>query len=188
MFEDFKTKKSLVIVYTGENKGKTSASLGQTIRALGSGWSVAYIQFIKYWKVSEHQFFEDAKRLYGDKLYFFKGGKGFYKAERLSAKGVSDKEHKLAAVETFKEAQKASRSGKYQLVVCDEINNAVHDGLLEVSELEELINQKHRDTSLCLTGRHFPDKLIDRADIATEMLKLKHHYDDKFLANPGLDY
>lgn len=187
-FEDFKTKDSVVIVYTGEGKGKTSASLGLMIRALGSRWSVAYIQFIKHWGVGEHVFIRDIMPIYQDKLYFYKGGKGFYKAGELSAEQITEDQHRAAALDTYNEALKAVTSGKYQLVICDEINNAVHDGLLNEDHLRELLDKRAPQTSLCFTGRNFPKQLLDRVDIATEMTKLKHHFDDKFLANKGIDF
>lgn len=188
MFEDFKTKKSVIVVYTGEGKGKTSASIGLLARALGSRWNVAFIQFIKYWGVGEHVFIRDIMPMYKDQLYFYKGGKGFYDAGDLSAIHITDKQHKTAAAETYKEALGAATSGKYDLVICDEINNAVHDGLLDKKKLIELIKTRSPKTSLCLTGRNFPGDLVDRTDIVTDMTKIKHHFDDKYLANPGIDY
>ncbi len=188
MFEDFKTKESVVIVYTGDSKGKTSASLGLMVRALGNRWNVAFIQFIKYWGVGEHVFIRDIQSLYKDQLYFFKGGKGFYQAGDLSPEHISEEQHKQAALETYNQAMDAATSGKYDLVICDEINNAVKDGLLTKAQLKKLINSKHKSTSLCLTGRNFPKEFIELTDIATEMKKIKHHFDDKFLANPGIDY
>jgi cob(I)alamin adenosyltransferase len=186
--EGYKTKDSLVIVYTGEGKGKTSASLGLLARALGNRWNVAFIQFIKYWGTSEHTFIRDIQPLFTDQIYFYKGGKGFYQAGDLSPKHVSEQQHKQAAAETYDEAVKAAKSGKFSMVICDEINNAVHDGLLTEKQLEDLIKAKHKDTSLCLTGRDFPEKLLKHADIATNMTKIKHHFDDKYLANKGIDY
>jgi cob(I)alamin adenosyltransferase len=73
-------------------------------------------------------------------------------------------------------------------VICDENNNAVHDGLLTEKQLEDLIKKRSPKTSLCLTGRNFPDSLLKHADIATNMTKIKHHFDEKFLANKGIDY
>lgn len=182
-----KTKDSVVVVYTGEGKGKTSASLGLLVRALGAGWKVAYVQFIKLWDVSEHQFIQRIMPLYEDKLDFYKGGLGFYEAGDLSSK-ATDAEHKTHARATYNFALKAASSGLYQLVICDEINNAVHDGLLPKNALEKLIEAKHPNTSLCLTGRNFPKKLLAKVDIATDMTKLKHHYDDGFIANRGIDF
>ena len=187
-FEDYKSKESVVIVYTGDSKGKTSASLGLVMRVLGNRWSVAYIQFIKHWGVGEHVFIRDIQHIYKDDLYFYKGGKGFYNAGDLSAEFVTEAQHKQAAQFAYQEAFKAVTSGKYNLVVCDEINNAVHDGLLTKTKLKNLILKRHPKTSLCMTGRNFPEDLLKYVDIATEMHKIKHHFDDKFLANKGIDF
>jgi cob(I)alamin adenosyltransferase len=187
-FEDYKTKRSVVIVYTGESKGKTSASLGLMVRALGNRSKVAFIQFIKYWGVGEHVFIRDIMPLYKDQLYFYKGGKGFYKAGELSEEFVSEEQHKKAAQETYEAAYKAAVSGKHDLVICDEINNAVHDGLLTEEQLKKLITDRAEATSLCFTGRNFPKDLYELVDIATDMKKIKHHFDDKFLANKGIDF
>lgn len=187
-FEDFQTKESVVIVYTGDSKGKTSASLGLMTRALGNRWRVAFIQFIKYWGVGEHVFIRDIMPIYKDQLYFYKGGKGFFQAGELSEQHVSEAQHRAAAQATYDEALKAAASGDYDLVICDEINNAVHDGLLTEKQLEELLTSRSPQTSLCLTGRNFPESLLKHVDIATDMRKIKHHFDDKFLANKGIDF
>lgn len=187
-FEDFRTKESVVLVYTGDSKGKTSASLGLMVRALGNHWHVAFIQFIKYWGVSEHIFIRDIQPVFKKELYFFKGGKGFYNAGDISAQHITEDEHKQAARETYDEAYKAATSGDYELVICDEVNNAVHDGLLPVDDLRKLIENRNPKTSLCLSGRNFPEELLSLVDIATEMRKIKHHFDDKFLANKGIDF
>lgn len=187
-FEDYKTKESVVLVYTGEGKGKTSASVGLMARALGKGWRVAFIQFIKHWEVSEHKFITKIQKTFGDKLFFYKGGKGFYHARELSAEKVSDSQHKRAALDTYKQALQAVKSGGFDLVICDEINNAVYHHLLTQEQLKELIESRSPKTSLCLTGRNFPKDLLPLADIATNMTKIKHHFDDKYLANEGIDF
>lgn len=187
-FENFEKKDSVIVVYTGDNKGKTSAGLGLMTRGLGNGWRVAFVQFIKLWDVSEHRFIHKIMPLFEDKLDFYKGGLGFYEAGDLSAEETSEQEHRDQARATYEFAYTAATSGSYQLVICDEINNAVADGLLEVSDLSRLIENKHPQTSLCLTGRNFPHELIANVDIATEMVKLKHHFDDNFIANQGIDY
>lgn len=187
-FEDFKTKPSVVIVYTGESKGKTSASIGLMCRALGRGWRVAYIQFIKDWEVGEHTFIRTIEPLFEDRLTFYKGGKGFFNAGSISAKDVTPAQHREAAKATFDFAQECITSGNYDLVVCDEINNAVADGLLTTKNLASLLQARAPHTSVCVTGRNFPEELLPLADIATNMAKIKHHFDDKFLANKGIDY
>lgn len=188
VFEDFKKKQAVVIVYTGESKGKTSASMGLMTRSLGTDWKVAFIQFIKHWEVGEHRFIAKVQPIFKDKLYFYKGGKGFYNAGELSAEGISEAEHKQAAQETYDEAYKAATDGSFDLVICDEINNAVNNGLLTVAQMKKLIKDKSPNTSLCLTGRNFPEELLPLVDIATNMTKIKHHFDDKYLANKGIDY
>lgn len=188
VFENYKSKESVVVVYTGEGKGKTSASLGLMVRALGNRWNVAFIQFIKFWGVGEHVFIRDINELYRDQLYFYKGGKGFYNAKDLSPKHITPAQHKNAAQKTYDEALKAATSGNYELVICDEINNAVHDGLLTKQQVRKLILAKNPSTSLCLTGRDFPEDLLTLVDIATEMSKIRHHFDKKFIANRGIDF
>ncbi len=187
-FEDYTSKPSVVLVYTGEGKGKTSAGLGLMVRALGNRSRVAFIQFVKHWGVSEHIFIRDIQPLFKDQLYFYKGGKGFYNAGELSEKHISTAQHKQAALDTYKIAFDCAASGDYSVVICDEINNAVHNSLLTVEQLKRLITKKSPVTSLCLTGRDFPKELLEYADIATDMSKIKHHFDDKYLANKGIDF
>ncbi|HET7827905.1 MAG TPA: cob(I)yrinic acid a,c-diamide adenosyltransferase [Candidatus Saccharimonadales bacterium] len=187
-FENYKTKQSVVVVYTGEGKGKTSASVGLLARALGNGWRAAYIQFIKSWQVGEHEFIYKIQPIFKSRLLFYKGGKGFYRAGELSAKDVSEKEHKQAAKQTYDKAYAAVVSGKYDVVICDEINNAVHHGLIPKSYIKKLIKDKAPQTSLCLTGRNFPEEYLPLVDIATNMTKIRHHFDQKFLANKGIDF
>ncbi len=187
-FEDYQTKESVVVVYTGDGKGKTSAALGLMIRALGNRWNVAFIQFIKYWGVGEHVFIRDIQPLFKDQLHFYKGGKGFYEAPKDMSFEVTPEQHRQAALETYQEALRCATSGNFQLVICDEINNAVHDGLLDEKLLKDLVIKRSPRTSLCFTGRNFPKKLLPLVDIATDMTKTKHHFDDKFLANKGIDF
>jgi len=187
-FEDYQQKKSVVVVYTGNSKGKTSASIGLMCRALGHDWRVAYIQFIKEWPAGEHHFIEKITPLFADSLTFFKGGKGFYNAGELSPAATTDEDHRQAAQDTYTFALNCATSGDYDLVICDELNNAVADGLLSSDDLKELLMNHAPTTSLCITGRHFPPALLEYVDIATSMGKIKHHFDDKFLANEGIDF
>lgn len=182
-----KHKDRVIVVYTGEGKGKTSASLGLLVRALGAGSRVAFVQFIKVWDVSEHQFLRDVMPIYETSLDVYRGGLGFYEAGDMSS-GATEEEHAIQANTTFDFALQAVSSGTYDLVICDEINNAAHDGLLLAGSLEKLLQACHKKTSLCLSGRNFPEKLLSHVDIATNMTKLKHHFDDGFIANKGIDY
>jgi len=92
------------------------------------------------------------------------------------------------AQKTFEIAYEAAKSGKYDLVICDEINNAVADGLVDKKQLKNFIKNRNAKTSICLTGRNFPEDLLSEVDIATNMTKIKHHFDNKFLANSGIDF
>lgn len=186
--EDYQQKPSVVIVYTGEGKGKTSAALGLLVRALGNRSKVAFIQFIKHWGVGEHVFLRDIALLFKDQLLFDRGGKGFYNAGELSEKHISEEQHQQAAAKTYQTALGCAQSGEYDVVICDEINNAAHDGLITEQQLRDLIKNRSPKTSLCLTGRNFPQKLLPLADIVTDMKKVKHHFDEKFLANKGIDF
>ncbi len=189
-FEDFQTKDSVVLVYTGEGKGKTSAGVGLLARALGRGWRVAFVQFIKTWETGESKFIKKLleAKTFDDQLTYFMGGKGFYNAGDLSAKDVSEEDHKKAANDTYQFALKCAKSGEFDLVICDEINNSAHEGLLNKSTLKKLIKSRSPKTSICLTGRNFPAELVPLTDIATNMTKIRHHFDEKFLANKGIDY
>lgn len=189
-FEDYKTKDSVVVVYTGDGKGKTSASVGLLARALGRDWKVSYVQFVKVWETGESKFIDKilATGAFGNTLKYYRGGKGFYNAGDLSAKDVSEEDHKAAARDTFDRAYADATSGEFDLVICDELNNSVHDGLLPVEDLKKLLTDRSPKTSVCITGRNFPKELLKYTDIATDMTKIKHHYDDKFLANKGIDY
>lgn len=177
-----------IIVYTGEGKGKTSAGLGLVCRALGHGSRVAFIQFIKSWHVSEDAFFVTVQPVFPGQLTLYKGGRGFYHAGSLSAKGVTDSEHQQSARDTLAFAMQCVSLGNYNVVVCDEINNTVHDGLLSIHDLHELINATHSHTTLCLTGRHFPMLLEPYVDLISNMQKIKHPYDKGVLAIKGIDY
>lgn len=187
VFDDFKKKDSVVIVFTGDGKGKTSASLGLMARALGSDFKVLFVQFIKDWEVGEHKFINKISKIYDKQLNFYQSGAGFYNAGDLSS-GSDDAEHLEKAKNAYQIAFEGASSGEYDLVICDEINNAVKEGLVEPSDIEKLIKSKNSKTNLCLTGRDFPENLIKYVDIVTDMTKLKHHYDEKYLANKGIDY
>lgn len=200
-------KSSIILAFTGDGKGKTSAAIGLACRALGAEKKVAFVQFVKSWEVSEHRFFAKIAEIYADNFFFYKGGKGFFHAGKDSAtekiidkngkkisQKISDNDHKKAARKTFEIAlnlinKSEKNSQKTDLLICDEINNAVSDGLLSEGNLRKLIvSARKNSVNLCLTGRNFPENLLAEIDIATDMKKIKHHYDDGFLAEKGIDF
>lgn len=178
--------KGLVIVYTGDGKGKTSAALGNVFRALGHGWRVLVIQFFKGdWPVVFGEL-ESAKR--HPKLEILQLGKGFVKI-------MGDKkpfsEHKMAADEAMRLAKDRIYSGRYDLVVLDEVNYAIDYldvRLVEMQDLLEIIEHKPAKTHLILTGRNAKKALIDKADLVTEMREIKHPFRKGLKAQQGIDY
>ncbi len=227
--------KSLVYVFGGEGKGKTSAALGIVMRAVGSGMRVGWVAWYKQesWGLSELPIL---KRL-GVEVFML--GRGFYlketqnselktqnsnfrtqtlelktqksklNSQNAKVKGrardlklktapvgkmgqrvvdlASIEEHVGAAKAALEKARELVSGGEYDLVVMDEVNNAVTDKLIELSDLLELIEQR-RKTHLVLTGREVSAAVAAEADLVTECKKIKHPYDEGRLAVRGLDY
>lgn len=175
-------KKSLVIVYTGNGKGKTTAALGMAVRACGYDWKVVILQFIKgSWTYGE----EKGIQLLSPKVELKKLGKGFYK---IMNDKLPEAEHKKAVEEALKISQECVQSGKYDLVILDEINVAVSVGLLKPEDVLDLIQTKAEKTHLVLTGRDAHPKVIEASDLCTEMKEIKHPFQKGFLAQKGIDY
>ncbi|MBI3740666.1 MAG: cob(I)yrinic acid a,c-diamide adenosyltransferase, partial [Chloroflexi bacterium] len=142
-----KGKHGLIIVYTGDGKGKTTAALGMALRAIGRGWRVLMVQFMKgTWHYAE---LDAAKRLAPD-LEIIPMGKGFYKI--LDDK-YTDEEHRAAAHAALEFAREQMRSGKYDLLILDEVNNAVATELLPLDALMNFLDGKPDDFNIVLTGR-----------------------------------
>ncbi len=171
--------KGLVYVFTGDGKGKTSAAFWTGVRAALSGMSVAAIQWYKEgrWPTAEQ---EIGKKLKNFKVYLM--GKGFYK---LPTDHASKDEHKQAAQKALGLAKELIN--KVDVLILDEVNNAVSDKLISVTEVMELIVHR-RKTHLILTGRKADKKIIEVADLVTEMRKIKHPFDRGKKAVRGLDY
>jgi len=180
-FKFKETKKGLVIVYTGEGKGKTTAALGLVLRAAGYKKRVLIIQFGKIWFTGE---LEGVKKL-KPFVKLIQGGKGFVKF-------LNDKlplqEHQKAAEETFDILYSETISGKWDVVIADEVVGAVAGKMVSLQQVLKLIKDKPKDVDLVLTGHHAHPKIIKAADLATEMVSLKHPFDKGFLAKPGIDY
>ncbi len=180
-FEFKEQKKGLVIVYTGEGKGKTTAALGLALRAVGYKKKVLIIQFGKYWFTGE---LEAVKKL---KPYvkFIQGGKGFVK---FMNDQLPFDEHLKAAQDTYLLLYKEILSGKWDVVIADEIVGAVAGKVVEHEQVAKLIADKPENLDLVLTGHHATKELLELADMATEMTPLKHPFEKGFLAKPSIDY
>lgn len=174
-------KKGLVIVYTGEGKGKTTAALGLTLRAIGYKKKVLIVQFGKIWFTGE---LEGIKKL-KPWVKIIQGGRGFVKI--LNDK-LPLKEHVKAVSEALEILSQEMISGKWDLVIADEIVGAVAAKMLPLSAVLQLIKDKPEQVDLVLTGHHAHPKIIEAADLVTEMLSIKHPFEKGVLAKAGIDY
>lgn len=175
------TKHGLVIVYTGEGKGKTTAALGLALRAAGYKKKVLIIQFGKTWFTGE---LEGIKML-SPYVKIVQGGLGFVK---IYDDQYDLKQHKEMAEKTFEQLYEVAKSDKYDIIIADEIIGAVAGKLLPQKKLIELIKAKPEKLDLVLTGHHAKRSLFKHVDLVTEMMPVKHPFEKGFLAKPGVDY
>lgn len=176
-------RKGLIIVYTGEGKGKTSAALGIALRACGHHLYVSMIQFVKSPTDSGEE--RAAERLKPE-FEMITTGRGFV---NIPGHTRPLPEHRQAAEEAFALAQQRVLSGFWDVVILDEINVAVALGLLDISRVLELLKNKSQKLHVVLTGRDAHPDLIAAADLVTEMRVVKHPYDDHGVpAQKGIDF
>lgn len=173
-------KRGLVIVYTGEGKGKTTAALGLALRAAGYKKRILIFQFSKVWFTGE---IESVKKLPNVKL--IQGGLGFV--------GILDdhaplSEHAKVANQVYELLYKEVISGDWDIVIADEIIGAVAGNLLKQSQIDKLIKDKPEKMDLILTGHHAKESLIKKADLVTEMIPIKHPFEKGILAKESIDY
>lgn len=171
-------RKGYVQIYTGNSKGKTTAALGLALRAVGAGHRVFIAQFIKKDKTSEHKALERFKDLIEIRQY----GAGF-----IMTKEPLPSDIKVAS-DGFIEAGEILRSGKYDMVILDEINVAVFKKLIPLEDVLKLIDSKPEHVELVLTGRYAEDKIIERADLVTEMKEIKHYFHSGVGARIGIEH
>ncbi len=174
--------KGLLIVYTGEGKGKTTAALGSALRALGHGWKGCMVQFIK--GTSECGEIESVARL-GDQFELHQEGAGFY---RILDDNLPDKVHREAAAKAVELIIEKLRSEKYDLVIADELNVAYNVGLVDEADFRRVLEARPGNVHFIITGRGAPGFLIDKADLVTEMKDIKHPHQRGAEAQPGIDY
>ncbi|MBI3072331.1 MAG: cob(I)yrinic acid a,c-diamide adenosyltransferase [Deltaproteobacteria bacterium] len=172
----------LVTVFTGNGKGKTTSALGCALRAVGYGKTVCVIQFMKgTWHYGE---LDSVKRL-APELEMIQAGKGFY---RILDDKYPKEVHEKAAAEGAALALEKVKSGDYAMVVLDEINVVVREGLLPLARVHEIIDARAPEVHVILTGRNAHPSVVQRADLVTEMVEVKHPYQKGVLAQKGLDY
>lgn len=174
-------RKGYTQVYTGNSKGKTTAALGLALRAAGAGLKVFIAQFIKSRRCSEHKALERFKDLITVRLY----GTGFIRKTKT-------KEQQIRAIKAaqrgLEEVRKVIASGEYDMVILDEINLTTHLGLIRKEDLLDLIEKKPLETELILTGRYADEKIIEKADLVTEMKEIKHYYKKGVKARWGIEH
>lgn len=169
--------KGYVHVYTGDGKGKTTAALGLALRAAGAGFKVYIAQFVKGMKYSEI----DALERYSDQITLKQFGRDCFIYQKPEEADIK------AAREGLEEVRAAMASGEYQMVILDEANIATYYKLFSVEELLGLIDTKPDNIELVITGRRADQKIIDRADLVTEMVEVKHYYKDGVQARKGIE-
>lgn len=174
-------EKGLVIIYTGEGKGKTTAALGLILRAVGYKRKCLIIQFGKVWFTGE---ITGVKKL-SPYVKLIQGGKGFVK---ILGDKLPISEHKKAASQTWELLYKEIISDKWDVVVADEIIGTLKSKILPKEKIIKLIRDKPARLDLVLTGHHMPKSLIKYADLVTEMRELKHPYQKGILAKKGIDF
>jgi cob(I)alamin adenosyltransferase len=177
-------RRGLLLVFTGNGKGKSTAAFGLALRAAGNDLPVKVVQFIKgSWKTGEREAI--GRHLPGIEVEV--GGRGFT-IERLRNPGIPMSEHQLAARAAFEMASEAVASGKYRLVVLDEILGSIKAGLVTEAEVLALAASRPRDLHLVLTGRGASDAIVAAADLVTEMREVKHHLKAGIPAQRGIEF
>ncbi|MGC5326163.1 cob(I)yrinic acid a,c-diamide adenosyltransferase [Brevibacillus sp. SYSU BS000544] len=179
-----KTKeRGLLLVHTGEGKGKTTAALGLIVRAIGQGLNVLMIQFIK-----------SPERTYGEKLTLEKLGVEIHQMGAGFTWTKTPEEHREALKSAWALTKEKVQSGSYDLIILDELNNALAinrfpiEDVLPFAEVMELIRTRPRQLHLVITGRNAHPELMAVADLVTEMKAIRHYYDEGIPAVRGIEY
>lgn len=177
-------KKGLVLVFTGNGKGKTTAAVGMAVRAAGSKQRVLIVQFIKgKWKTGE----QTSLKALAPYIDLVRMGKGFT-IDRLRDKRVELDEHQAAAQDAFVYARDRMLNGDYQHVILDEIMGAMKAGLVSVDDVVALIEEKPARLHLTLTGRNAPPEIVELADLVSEIQPVKHPFQAGISAQQGVEF
>lgn len=173
-----KKRKGLIMVNTGDGKGKTTAAMGTGLRAVGAGMKVCMIQFIKgAWHYGE---LEAVKRL--GNFEMIPMGKGFTWDTQNPA------EDKRTALEAWEECKRRALSGQYQLLIFDEINYVIDYGFIPVDDVVAFLKTKPEMLHVILTGRNAHPAVVEVADLVTEMKEIKHPFQKGIVAQKGIEY
>jgi len=179
------------LVYFGDGKGKTTSAFGVALRAVGRGWKVLMIQYTKMgeWPKGEPMGEINGARRLAPDFEVISTGIGFV---NILGDTYTFEEHRAAAQQGLQLARERMASGDYDLIILDEAIGAVSQGQWDLDQLLELIRTRPRELNLLVTGhddkKEFIDQVIALADLATEMRKVKHPFDEGHQARKGLDY
>ena len=174
-------RRGLVIVHTGDGKGKTTAALGLALRAFGAGLKVLILQFIKGGRTSSELAAINVLKSFRPTIDIRQMGLGFITDKNFA-------EQKKSAKAALDIAKAEILSGKWDLIILDEINYTVKFGLLDTSDILELINIRPPQMHLVFTGRNAPSELINSADLVTCMTLIKHPYQNGIVAQVGIEF
>jgi len=175
----------MLIVFTGNGKGKTTAAIGQAIRALGAGKRIFMIQFIKSHKFPSGE--DDILTTFGPRFHFEKGGLGFV---GIMGDTLPFADHKEAAAKALAKATEAARSGAYDLFVLDEINVALDLKLLDLADALAFLDAAPAGSDVFFTGRHAHSEIMARADLITNCEDVWHPFRTRanVQARRGIEY
>jgi cob(I)alamin adenosyltransferase len=174
----FPKRHPLVLLYTGNGKGKTSSALGVTMRAWGRGWKICWLQFIK----SKTSHYGETRAAAAMGIEMIPLGDGFTWLSK-------DIEHdKALARECWALAQEKMNSGAFDIVVLDEITYPVTYGWLDVDDVIAALRARPANVHIIMTGRNADPALVEFADLVTEMTEIKHPYQSGIKAQPGIDF
>jgi cob(I)alamin adenosyltransferase len=171
-------RKGYIQIYTGSGKGKTTAALGLALRSAGAGHKVFFAQFVKKTKCSEHKALERFSDLVALKQF----GTGFIGGGKTTRAQIE------AARTGIEEVKKAVASSSYDVVILDEINIAVHYGLVEVEDVIALLESKPSHVEILLTGRYLDVRIAAKADLITEMKEIRHYMGSGVKARKGIEF
>jgi len=173
-------QKGLILLYTGNGKGKTTAALGLVLRAAGHGYKTAIIQFIK--NLENTGEIKAAKKIFAEHLEIYPMGTGF----TWDAKDRD--ELRRAAEKGWELAREKIHSGNYSMVILDELTYALNYGLLDQKQVISCLRQKPPELHIIITGRDASAELIALADLVTEMKEVKHPYQQGVKASKGIEF
>lgn len=171
-------RKALTIVYTGNGKGKTTAALGVVLRAWGRGLKVVMLSFIK--SETSNYGEERAGKKLGIEMIPLGGGFTWLSKDLEKDRALAQKLWGIC--------KEKLNSGEYDIVIFDEMTYPLTYGWLEIDDVLQTLDARPKDTHVIITGRDAPQKLIDYADLVTEMREVKHPFQQGIKAQPGLDF